>query len=96
MNATQTFGFDTGGATSAIGQTHYRAFLLLTASNQFSVTVGNALSYIVTTDVPNGAGQVVVASEEDLADIVESDRAMAEARRLGTKSWPQVRKELGL
>lgn len=83
------------GSTVNASSVYYDA-MRLNASNAFSVSFGNTVSYVVTTGVPNGAAQVVVAGEEDLADIVESDRAMAEARHRGTRSWRKVKKELGL
>jgi hypothetical protein len=104
MTANQSISFDTGVFTTVTsGQAYSSAFIpTLAANNQFSFMAGSTLSYVLITNAPNGSGQVVssgqvvTATEEDLADIVESDRAMAEARRVGTRSWRQVRKELGL
>jgi hypothetical protein len=93
MSTNQTLGVSTTGFS---GQSYYDTFTMsFTANNQFSVIAGSTVSYVVTTDIPNGAG-IVVAAEQDLADIVESDRAMASARRNGTRSWRLVRKQLGL
>jgi hypothetical protein len=96
VSTNQSLGVSTFGSASVSGQSYYGAFAMeLTASNQFSTIAGSTISYVVTTDVPNGA-VIVVAGEEDLADIIDSDSAMADARRYGTKPWRQVRKALGL
>jgi hypothetical protein len=38
---------------------------------------------------------VIANAEEDYEDIRDSDAALAEARAKGTKSWRQIKKELG-
>jgi hypothetical protein len=71
------------------------AFTISVVSTESSLAPGNTLSYVATAD-PSGASQVVIASEEDFADIRAADDATMEARSRGVKPWEVVRKDLGL
>jgi hypothetical protein len=85
-----------GGGMSSSGQSSVSTFIVpVQASTQFPVVGGDLVSYVLTTASPNQWQQVAIASEEDLSDITEADRAMLEARTAGTRSWRQVRKQLG-
>jgi len=68
-----------------------------TGFEQYSLTTNaGSASFAVNTHIAQQTVIQVANAEEDYADIVESDRAMAEARVRGTKSWRQLKKELDL
>ena len=70
--------------------------------NPAMITTGtNTAMQFTFTSVASGYGEyevgsIVTASVEDLADISASDRAVKEARVKGTRSWRQVKRDLGL
>jgi hypothetical protein len=71
----------------------------MSSSTPMPVGPEQAVSYHVTTEF--GAANltqqlIIVVAEEDYADILDSDRAMADARVHGSRPWRQVRKSLGL
>lgn len=87
----------------SLGQSAYTTFSVpLSASSGTAASSGTTVTYYVSTGTSYSAGQanigsaIVSATEADLADIAESDRAMADARQHGTKPWSRLRKELGL
>jgi len=97
VTSVQALGIGTTGNATYSAQLYDAVSTVpLSVNNGSALVGGNTVSYVMTTHVPNGTAQVVVASEHDLADIVESDAAMAETRRRGARPWRQVRKELGL
>jgi hypothetical protein len=91
--------FDTFWNASGVGQSNLGEFTIpvgATTHSQVSITGGSTIAYTLTTGTAAVVALVIPVGEEDLADIVESDRAMEEARHRGTKSWRQVKRELGL
>lgn len=90
--------FLAGANVSVRGQSFVPEFALgLTANNGPAITSGNAVTYSVTTTTQGYVSSpIAVVTLADLADIIESDRAMADARVHGTKSWARLRRELDL
>jgi hypothetical protein len=95
--------FNIYSGTAASAQSYAAAVTvpLSATSSWSSVPVGpeQAASYSVTTQfgVASLTQQLIlVVSEEDYADILDSDHAMADDRVHGSRPWRQVRKSLGL
>jgi hypothetical protein len=88
---------------TAVAQSYSAAVtvgLFANSSNMaLPVAPGQQVSFTLTTGSygVNANQQLVLAvSEEDYADILDSDRAMADARANGVTPWRQARKILGL
>ena len=97
------FDYNIYSGTAALAQSYTAAVTVqLSASSSntaLPVAPGQAVSYSLTTQsgfINSSQQLVLVVPEEDYADIVDSDRAMADARVHGARPWRQVRKTLGL